>query len=70
MELMTLIQAAEVIGCRPRTLSKAAHEGKLAAQKLGRDWFVTPQALEEWRSKHWMVGTSVPRKRKASTQTT
>ena len=69
MELLNLVEAAERIGCKPKTLRTAAREGRLVANKVSRDWVVTPEALEEWRGKYWMVGTSVPRNRKKLVQT-
>ncbi len=47
-ELITLKDAAAIVGVRPVTLATAARNGKLTAQKKGRDWLVTRKALHEW----------------------
>jgi len=46
---MTLLEAAAQIGVTPATLRQQIHNGKLRAQKLGRDWHVTPREVERYR---------------------
>lgn len=69
MNLLNLVEAAEQVGCKPITLRKAAIHGRLSATKISKTWLVTPEALEEWRSRYWGFGKSVPRTRKTPSQT-
>lgn len=47
-ELLTLKQASTASNIPAATLRKAATESRLNAQRIGRDWFVTPAALREY----------------------
>jgi|GEM_PF-1936065 len=64
INLISLDQAATVIGCQARTLRKAAQEGRLEAVKIANSWLITPEALQQWRAEYWMIGNSRPRNRK------
>jgi len=63
MDFINLVDAAQIVGCNPATLGSAARGGRLNAKKISNTWLVTREALEEWRHKYWMKGTSVPRDR-------
>lgn len=47
-DVLTLTQAARLIGRSPITLRWAAREGKLDAQRVGRDWLTDNEALAEY----------------------
>jgi len=47
-ELITLSEAAEKSGFTTRHLRYLAENGELWARKLGRNWFTTAQAVEEY----------------------
>lgn len=49
---MTLKEAAEQLGVTPDNLRGAIARGTLKAEKLGRDWFVTPREVERYRKDH------------------
>jgi len=49
---MTLKEAAESLGTTPDNLRGAIARGAMKAQKLGRDWFVTPKEVEKYRKDH------------------
>lgn len=49
---MTLKEAATLLGVTPDNLRGAIARGTLKATKMGRDWFVTPKAVEKYRSEH------------------
>lgn len=46
---MTLKEAAALLGVTPDTLRQQIANGKLKAMKVGRDWSVTPKAVENYR---------------------
>lgn len=46
--MLTLKEAAAKVGGNAATLRRAAIQGRLKAQKRGRDWFVAPSDLEEF----------------------
>ena len=69
MELMSLSDAANQVGCDTSTLRVAILAGRLEATKIAKTWIVTPTALQEWRDKYWMIGSSRPRNRKKATST-
>jgi excisionase family DNA binding protein len=48
--VVTLNEAAEQLGVTPDTLRQQIKAGKLDAEKRGRDWWVTPRAVERYRS--------------------
>jgi excisionase family DNA binding protein len=45
---MTLVQAANACGLSPTTLRAQILNGRLEASKLGRDWIVSPKALQAY----------------------
>ena len=49
---MTLAEAAATLGLNPQTLRSQIRNGVLTARKVGRDWLVTPAAVEAYRRKH------------------
>ena len=48
MDLITFAEAARLSGFTDRYLRKLAGENKLWAIKLGRNWFTTAQAINEY----------------------
>jgi excisionase family DNA binding protein len=46
---MTLIEAAALLGLDASTLRHQIRNGKLRAEKIGRDWHVTPDEVERYR---------------------
>lgn len=46
---MTLKEAAASLGTTPDNLRGAIARGALKADKMGRDWFVTPREVERYR---------------------
>ena len=49
---MTLKEAAASLGLAVQTLRTQIKLGVLPATKRGRDWFVTPAAVERYRAEH------------------
>lgn len=47
---MTTIEAAARLGISPITVRRAIANGTLKAKKVGRDWHITPAAVEAYRS--------------------
>jgi excisionase family DNA binding protein len=47
-EILTLKEAAEDSGLSPATLRVQIHNGRLVAVKRGRDWLVSPAALQAY----------------------
>jgi excisionase family DNA binding protein len=47
--LITLAQAAERLGLSTSTLREQVHRGRLAAQKIGRDWLVEETEVDRYR---------------------
>lgn len=52
MRLLTLSQAAELLGLSPGTLRVQVERGALRARKLGTFWTVTPAEVERYRQDH------------------
>ncbi len=44
-----LMEAARSLGLAPSTLRIQIKLGRMAATKLGRDWYVTPAEVERYR---------------------
>lgn len=44
-DLLTLVEAAKIAGLSPTTLRVQVRNGRLPAEKRGRDWWVTRGAL-------------------------
>jgi excisionase family DNA binding protein len=47
---VTTNEAAGALGLRPVTVRAAIKAGTLRATKRGRDWHITPAAVEAYRS--------------------
>jgi excisionase family DNA binding protein len=50
--LVTIPEAARSLGLAASTLRRQARRGKLAATKIGRDWYVTEGEVERYRLDH------------------
>jgi excisionase family DNA binding protein len=50
--LVTLPEAAALLGIRADTLRRQVALGKLHATKKGRDWHVTRAEVERYRAEH------------------
>lgn len=48
-EIMTLAEAAELLGRSPVTLRKQASDGRLEARLIGKTWVTTRTAVERYR---------------------
>jgi hypothetical protein len=55
-ELITLSEAAEMSGFTTRHLRYLAENSELWAKKLGRNWFTTTQAVEEYLARERRPG--------------
>ena len=49
---MTLKEAAALLGVKADTLAQQVRKGKLAATKLGRDWWVEPAEVDRYALNH------------------
>lgn len=49
---MTLPEAAAILKVHPDSLRNAVKRGTLRADKIGRDWHVTAQDIEDYRQNH------------------
>jgi excisionase family DNA binding protein len=47
--MIPLAEAARQLGVSPTTLRVQIRNGRLAATKTGRDWFVEPEEIERYR---------------------
>lgn len=47
-ELLTLKEAAKLSGLSPNHLRRLVSEGEIWGRKLGRDWFTTELAVNEY----------------------
>lgn len=47
---MTTAQAATLLGLSRITIRRAIANGTLRARKVGRDWHITPAAVEAYRA--------------------
>ncbi len=50
-DILTLVEAAVLLKCCPKTLGKEANAGKVPGKKLGATWRFYRPALEEWLRK-------------------
>ena len=50
--MMTLPEAAALLGLAPSTLRHQIKNGKLAARKVSRDWYITAAEIERYRRDH------------------
>ena len=51
-DLLSLEEAAEIIGRSPTTLRSAARRGSLEAKRIGRDWVTTHDAVIQYAVFH------------------
>ena len=49
MRLLSLPEAATLLGVKPSTLRAQIRFGRLRAEKLSRDWYLTPDEVERYR---------------------
>ena len=54
--MMALADAARRLGLSPATLRVQIRNGKLAATKLGRDWYLTPEEVERYAQENRRSG--------------
>jgi excisionase family DNA binding protein len=47
--MLTLAEAASILGLSPGTLRWQIRNGRLVGQKVGRDWLVAPSEVERYR---------------------
>lgn len=50
--MMTLPEAAKALGLAPSTLRHQIKNGKLAARKVSRDWYITAEEVERYRQQN------------------
>lgn len=50
MSPMTITEAAEKLGLSHHTVRNQVRAGRLAAEKRGRDYWITPAAVERYRT--------------------
>ena len=55
-ELITLGEASRRYGLSHYTLRLLARRGRLAAKKMGRDWFTTPKSMENYLASRAKTG--------------
>ncbi len=48
--MLTLNEAAQLLGVSPQTLRTQRRLGKIEAVKRGRDWFVTSEEVARYRA--------------------
>ena len=48
--MLTLTEAAALLGVAPSTLRVQIGKGRLPARKVGRDWTVSERAVEKYRA--------------------
>ncbi len=53
--MLTLAEAAQSLGVAASTLRHQIKLGKMAAHRMGRDWFVTPAEVERYRRENKRV---------------
>ena len=57
--LISLWQASELCGLSPDHLRRLAEQGKLDANKIGRNWITTKEAISEYMEKRKPRGREV-----------
>ena len=50
-DILTLVEAAVLLKCCPKTLGKEANAGNVPGKKLGASWRFYRPSLEEWLRK-------------------
>ena len=58
MTFVSLADAARDLGVAPSTLRHQIRLRKLHATKIGRGWFVTPEAVTLYRERHLRMVTA------------
>ena len=48
MTLLDAVQVGEWLKCNDRVVCKWAHDGKIPARKIGREWRFVKEELEKW----------------------
>jgi predicted site-specific integrase-resolvase len=48
----TLPEAAKLLGLAPSTLRHQIKNGRLAARKQARDWYLAPEEIERYRAEN------------------
>jgi excisionase family DNA binding protein len=70
--VLTLTEAAELIGLSPQTLYLQVRNGKLTATKKGREWLVLESEVRryerETKGRHGFASPNHPPKRKGDAQ--
>jgi excisionase family DNA binding protein len=51
MNLLTVAQAADLLGISPQRVRQLISAGRLKAEKAGRDWLIDPPDLEAVRER-------------------
>ena len=59
-DILTLIEAGELCGLSPHTLSQQAEKGKLRARKVGHTWITTRQCLDAYLAHHARRKAALP----------
>ncbi|MBL7198583.1 MAG: helix-turn-helix domain-containing protein [Anaerolineae bacterium] len=59
-QIMTISQVARYLGLHELTVRRLAREGAIPALKLGRQWRVKRDLLEEWIEKRSMRNLGKP----------
>lgn len=50
--MQSVPEAAKLLGLAPATIRQQIRNGKLAARKISRDWYLTEQEVERYRAEH------------------
>jgi len=50
--MLSLPEAAAALGLKPSTLRHQIKNGKLAARKVSRDWYLTAEEVERYRKEN------------------
>ena len=64
VELLSPLQAAEIVGCHSDTIRRAAHLGLLKAQRVGYMWVIKSADLQNW------INAGMPNHRRKSSRKT
>ncbi len=64
MNLLTTLQAAEILQIGRCMVARHCQSGQLPAEKVGRDWMITPKALETFKQHRPVIGWVLGRLRK------
>lgn len=56
MKLLTATEAADHLNLRPAWVRRLCQQGRIQAQKVGRDWVIPESALDEFAKKSRKVG--------------